>query len=105
MRAWWKSLDAEPGFSTRVGIDGFPEEPRPTDEIRPEIERPQPGERELRDVKDLTEIGERHGVGHELEMEREIEKELASEISEMMERQEVSEQPEVEIETKGGSEP
>lgn len=99
------SVLVEPGFSTRVGFDGSPEEPRPTDEIRPEIERPQPGERELRDVKDLREIGERHGVERELEIEREMEKEVASEISEMMERQKVSEQPEVEIETKGGSGP
>ena len=104
-RGTGRSVLLEPGFSTRVGIDGFPEEPRPTDEIRPEIERPQLGEWELRDVKELREIGERHGVERELETEREIEKEVASEISEMLERKDVSEQPEVKVEIKGGSEP
>lgn len=99
------SVLVEPGFSTRVGIDGFPEKPRPTDEIRPEIERPEPGERDLRDVKDLSEVGERREVEREFEIEQELEKEVASEISEMMELRGVSEQPEVEIENKAGSSP
>lgn len=93
-----RSVLLQPGFSTRVGIDGFPEEPTPTNEIRPEIERPQPGERELRDVKDLNEISQRHGIERELEIDLEIEHELDSEISDMLERKDVSEKPEVEVE-------
>lgn len=84
------SVLVEPGFSTRIGIDGPPEQPRPTDEMRPDIERPDRGEMD---------------IGEPREEESELEREVASEISEMMELQEVSEQPEVEIETKGGSEP
>jgi len=36
----------EPGFSTRVGLDSGPEQPVPTNEMRPEVERPEPGENE-----------------------------------------------------------
>lgn len=95
----------EPGFSTRVGIDGNPEEPRVTDEIRPEVELPQREEKDLRDVKDLREIGHRRERDRESEMEQKLEKEVAKEILEMMERQEVSEQPEVRVEIKGGGGP
>jgi hypothetical protein len=84
-----ESVLIEPGFSTRVGIDTPPELPRPTDEMRPEIERPEPGEMD---------------TGERMEAERE-EMELAPEISEMMELQEISEEPDVEIESTGGSEP
>jgi hypothetical protein len=41
------SVLAEPGFSTRVGLDSGPEQPEPTYEIRPEVERPEPGESEI----------------------------------------------------------
>jgi hypothetical protein len=71
------SVLVEPGFSTRIGIDGPPEQPRPTDEMRPDIERP---EREV-DSGDS----------------REDELELAFETSEMMELEEVSQEPEVEL--------
>src|SRR3981081_997097 len=40
------SVLVEPGFSTRIGIDSDPEQPEPTNEMRPEIERPDPGENE-----------------------------------------------------------
>lgn len=72
------SVLVEPGFSTRVGIDAPPEQPRPTDEMRPDIERP---EREI-DSADS----------------REDELELAFETSEMEELEEVSQEPEVEVE-------
>jgi hypothetical protein len=71
------SVLVEPGFSTRVGIDAPPEQPRPTDEMRPDIERP---EREI----DSTDS-------------REDELELAFETSEMEELEEVSQEPEVEV--------
>jgi len=41
------SVLLEPGFSTRVGMDSGPEQPEPTNEIRPEVERPEPGESEI----------------------------------------------------------
>jgi len=34
-----KSIVLEPGFSTRVSIDGDPESPRPTEEIHPDLDR------------------------------------------------------------------
>jgi hypothetical protein len=37
------SVFVEPGFSTRVGLDLAPEQPVPTNEMRPEVERPEPG--------------------------------------------------------------
>jgi hypothetical protein len=100
-----RSVLLEPGFSTRVGIDGFPEEPKPTNEIRPEVERPQREEKDLRDVKNLGEIADRREMDRESKIEQELEKEVATEISGMMERQEVSEQPEVQIEVTTGPEP
>lgn len=84
------SVLVEPGFSTRVGMDGLPEQPQPTDEMRPDIERPD------REEMDIGERGEE---------ERELEREVALEISEMVKLQEISEQPEVEIGAHGGSEP
>src|SRR5262249_29569985 len=57
------SVLVEPGFSTRVGIDTDPEQPRPTDEIRPEIER-------LGRDREDREIGERRGLEGELESKK-----------------------------------
>jgi ferric-dicitrate binding protein FerR (iron transport regulator) len=34
-----RSIVLEPGFSTRVSLDGDPESPVPTDEIRPDVQR------------------------------------------------------------------
>jgi hypothetical protein len=90
------SVLVEPGFSTRVGTDGFPEEPRPTDTIRPEIERPQSGERDLRDVKELREVSEQQGL--EGEIEQALENDAASEPSDAREPHGVSEQAEVQNE-------
>src|SRR5260370_42080797 len=42
-----------PGLSTRVGLDSGPEQPEPTDEIRPEFERPTHGEIELSKKSDI----------------------------------------------------
>src|SRR5712691_9591430 len=41
------SVLLDPGFSTRVGMDSSPEQPEPTNEMRPEVERPEPGENEI----------------------------------------------------------
>ncbi len=78
-----RSVLVEPGFSTRVGIDTEPEQPRPTDEIRPEIER-------LGRDRGDREIGERGELEYELELKE----------SEMRELQEIYERPEVEVENK-----
>jgi hypothetical protein len=47
------SVLLEPGFSTRVGMDSGPEQPEPTSEIRPEVERPEPGESEISGKSEL----------------------------------------------------
>jgi hypothetical protein len=47
------SVLLEPGFSTRVGLDSGPEQPEPTNEIRPEVERPEDGQY---DIKGKSEI-------------------------------------------------
>lgn len=47
------SVLLEPGFSTRVGMDGDPEHPEPTNEIRPDIERSEPGENDATGKSDL----------------------------------------------------
>lgn len=89
----------EPGFSTRVGLDSGPEQPEPTNEMRPEVERPEFGE---------GEIGEKAGLQGEFDQagaDQEVDKE-SSEISAMGDSQENSQQssPEGEID-KAGSEP
>lgn len=96
------SVLVEPGFSTRVGIDTPPEQPRPTDEMRPEIERPALREKES---GDRTEAEREFESGERAEAERDLETQWNSEISEMMELQEISQEPDVKIESKGGSEP
>src|SRR6267378_673482 len=95
------SVLLEPGFSTRVGMDSGPEQPEPTSEIRPEVERPEPGESEISGKSELEVEFER------AELDREVETGESVEKTEMMEAQEISEQTVVAVETgtKPGSEP
>ena len=98
------SVLLEPGFSTRVGLDSGPEQPEPTNEMRPETERPDPGENEISGKSELE------GEFERAESEREIEvKEPAetAERTEMQQIQEVSEQTPaaVELEAQAGPEP
>lgn len=95
------SVLLEPGFSTRVGMGADPDQPEPTNEIRPEVERPDPGENEISRKPELEVEFER------AEAEREIEPGESAEIAEMIEMQEISEQAEaaVEVDVKPGSEP
>src|SRR5713226_1638153 len=91
----------EPGFSTRVGMDSGPEQPEPTNEMRPEVERPELGESEISGKSELEVEFER------AELDREVETGESVEKMEMMEAQEISEQTAVAVETdtKPGSEP
>lgn len=98
------SVLLEPGFSTRVGLDSGPEQPEPTNEMRPEVERPEPGEKEISGKSELEAEFEQPGI------EREIEIAESAEIAEGLELQEIqdiSERTAVEAEdsTKPGSEP
>ncbi len=95
------SVLLEPGFSTRVGMGTDPEQPEPTSEIRPEVERPEPGENEISGKPELEVEFER------AEVDREIETTESAEIAEMIEVQEISEQATVgvEVDIKPGSEP
>src|SRR6266849_5210324 len=95
------SVLLEPGFSTRVGMDGGPEQPEPTNEMRPEVERPEPGENEISGKSELEVEFER------AEVDREVEMGESAEISEMIEAQEIADQTAVAVETdtKPGSEP
>jgi len=95
------SVLLEPGFSTRVGIDSGPEQPEPTHEIRPEVERPEPGENEISGKSELEVEFER------AEIDREVEIRESAEITELIELQEISEQTAVavEVDIKPGSEP
>jgi len=98
------SVLLEPGFSTRVGLDAGPEQPEPTHEMRPEVERSEPGENEISGKSELEVEFER------AETEREIEVKESAEIAErteLQELQEISERAtvEVEVEVKPGSEP
>ncbi len=95
------SVLLEPGFSTRVGIDSAPEQPEPTNEMRPEVERPEPGENEISGKSELEVEFER------AEVDREVEIGETAEISEMTEVQEIAEQTTVavEVDVKPGSEP
>jgi len=93
------SVLLEPGFSTRVGMDSGPEQPEPTNEMRPEVERPELGESEISGKSELEVEFER------AELDGEVEPENLS--TEMMEAQEISEQTAVAVETgtNPGSEP
>src|SRR5467141_3654296 len=95
------SVLLEPGFSTRVGMDSSPEQPEPTNEMRPEVERPEPGENEISGKSELEVEFE------QAEGDREVEMEASAEKPEMIEAQEISEPATVavETETKPGSEP
>src|SRR5229473_1766576 len=80
------SVLLEPGFSTRVGIDSGPEQPEPTHEMRPEVERPEPGENEISGKSEI-------GVEFErAEVKQEGEAGESAENAEMNEVQEISEQ-------------
>src|SRR5216684_4193059 len=95
------SVLLEPGFSTRVGMDSGPEQPEPTNEIRPEVERPEPGENEVGGKPEL-EVEFKRAEG-----DQEVTTRESAEITEMTDVQEISEQAAVAIEadTKPGSEP
>ena len=95
------SVLLEPGFSTRVGMGADPEQPERTNEIRPEVERPEPGENEISGKPELEVEFER------AEVDREIEIGEFAEIREMIELQEISEQTAeaAEVGSKPGSEP
>ncbi len=100
----WGSVLLEPGFSTRVGLDSGPEQPEPTNEIRPEVERPEPGENEISGRSELEVEFERAEVGQEIEIGESAE---IAERTELQEIQEISEQTaaSVEVDVKPGSEP
>ncbi len=95
------SVLLEPGFSTRVGMDSGPEQPEPTNEMRPEVERPEPGENEISGKSELEVEFER------AEVDREVEIGESAEKTEMIELQEISEPTAVAVEAdaKPGSEP
>jgi hypothetical protein len=95
------SVLLEPGFSTRVGIDSGPEQPEPTHEMRPEVERPERGENEISGKSELEVEFERAEVKQEGQMGE------SGEITEMIALQDISEQTAapVEVDTKPGSEP
>jgi hypothetical protein len=86
------SVLLEPGFSTRVGLDSGPEQPEPTNEMRPEVERPEPGENEISGKSELEGEFERAEVDREVETVESAESAESAEITEMKELQEISEQ-------------
>jgi hypothetical protein len=90
------SVLVEPGFSTRVGPDSGPEQPEPTNEMRPEVERPEPGENEVSGKSELEVEFERAEGVQEPETAESAE---SAEITEMKELQEISEQTAVAAET------
>jgi len=98
------SVLLEPGFSTRVGLDSGPEQPEPTNEMRPEVERPEPGENEISAKSELEAEFERAEVEPESQIAGSAE---IAERTELQEIQEISEQTAaaVEVESKPGSEP
>src|SRR5712664_2921246 len=89
------SVLLEPGFSTRVGMDSGPEQPEPTNEMRPEVERPEPGENEINGKSELEVEFERAVVDREGEAGVSA---ASVEIAEMKEVQEISEQTTVALE-------
>jgi hypothetical protein len=82
-------------------MDSGPEQPEPTNEIRPEVERPEPGENEISGKSELE------GEFERAEVDREGETGESAEKTEMNEVQEISEQTAVaaEADSKPGSEP
>ena len=95
------SVLLDPGFSTRVGMDSSPEQPEPTNEMRPEVERPEPGENEINGKSELR------GEFERAEADREGATRDSAETAEMMEVQEISEQTAAAAvaDTNPGSEP
>jgi hypothetical protein len=94
------SVLLEPGFSTRVGMDSGPEQPEPTNEMRPEVERPELGENEIGGKSELEVEFERANVDQEGQTGE------SGEITEMIQAQEISGQGGAqEAETNPGSEP
>ncbi len=95
------SVLLEPGFSTRVGMGSDPEQPEPTNEMRPEVERPEPGENEVSGKSEFEVEFER------AEIDREVEHGESAEKTDLAEMQEISEQTSVagEVDTNSGSEP
>jgi hypothetical protein len=98
------SVLLQPGFSTRVGLDSGPERPEPTNEMRPEVERPEPGENEIGGKSELEAEFERERVEREVEAKASVE---TAERTELQEIQEISEHPavEVSVETTESSQP
>ena len=86
------SVLLEPGFSTRVGMDSLPEQPEPTNEMRPEVERPEPSENEISGKPELEVEFDRAEAEREGDMEESAE---SAEMNETLEAQEVSEQTQV----------
>ncbi len=98
------SVLLEPGFSTRVALDSGPEQPEPTSEMRPEVERPEPGENEISGKSELEAEFERAEAGQESEIGESaetVEKAELQEIQDLTERIAV----EGEVDVKPGSEP
>src|SRR5260221_8624192 len=95
------SVLLEPGFSTRVGMDSDPEQPAPTNEIRPEVERSEPAEKEMSGKSELEREFER------AEVDRDVEIRESAELPEMREIQQILDQTSVsvEVDVKPGSEP
>jgi hypothetical protein len=95
------SVLLEPGFSTRVGMGSEPEQPEPTNEMRPDVERPERGDNEINGKPELEVEFER------AEVDREVDIGESADITEMKELQEISEQTAVavEVDIKPGSEP
>ncbi len=85
-------------------MDSGPERPEPTNEMRPEVERPEPGENELSGKSELVVEFER------TEVELQVEIRESAEKWERIEAREISEHPGVAGETdakpsRPGSEP
>jgi FecR protein len=85
------SVLVEPGFSTRVGLDSSPEQPGPTNEMRPEVERPEPGENEINGKSELEVEFERAERDREGVTRESPESAEFAEITEMREVQELAE--------------
>jgi hypothetical protein len=95
------SVLLEPGFSTRVGMDSDPEQPQPTNEMRPEVERSEPAEKEMSGKSELEREFERTDV------DRDVQIRDFAELAEMRDIQQILEQTSVsaEVDVKPGSEP
>src|SRR3979490_2220640 len=73
------SVLLEPGFSTRVGMDSGPEQPVRTNEMRPEVDRPELGENEISGKSELE------GEFERTEVDRDVEIRKSAELAEMRE--------------------